>query len=167
MRSFFRLFFFITGLLISKLAFAEYHQIDLTIYGMDWGICAHAVSVALKKTPGVETVEVSLNKGLATIHLKPGNTVKLQQIRKSVEDKGFTPKDAKVRLTARIVNDGGHLSLKVSEANESFAVKMAAEGKKTERQLQELINKNVVVEGIISSGKEGKSTPSISILDFH
>lgn len=35
MRSFFCLFIFITGLLISKLSFAEYHQIDLTIYGMD------------------------------------------------------------------------------------------------------------------------------------
>lgn len=125
------------------------------------------MSVALKKTEGVETVNVSLNKGLATIRLKRGNTVKLQQIQKSVEDKGFTPKDAKVYLTGRIVNDGEQLTLKVSEANESFALKMAAEGKKIERQLQDLINKNVVVEGIISSGKQGKSTPSISIVDFH
>ena len=34
--------------------------------------CAHVVDVALKKVAGVESVEVSLNKGLATVKLKPG-----------------------------------------------------------------------------------------------
>ena len=34
--------------------------------------CAHLVDVALKKVAGVESVEVSLNKGLATVKLKPG-----------------------------------------------------------------------------------------------
>ena len=34
--------------------------------------CAHVVDVALRKVAGVESVEVSLNKGLATVKLKPG-----------------------------------------------------------------------------------------------
>jgi copper chaperone CopZ len=37
--------------------------------------CAFAVRGALKKFAGVESVEVSLNKGLAAVKLKPGNSV--------------------------------------------------------------------------------------------
>ena len=37
--------------------------------------CAHVVNVALKKVAGVESVDVSLNKGLAAIKLKPGKRV--------------------------------------------------------------------------------------------
>ena len=36
--------------------------------------CAYAVRVAIMKFPGVEAADVSLNKGLATVKLKPGNT---------------------------------------------------------------------------------------------
>ena len=42
--------------------------------------CAHVVNVALKKVHGVESVEVSLNKGLATVKLKPGNAVAVPQL---------------------------------------------------------------------------------------
>jgi len=38
--------------------------------------CAYAVRVALMKFPGVESADVSLNKGLATVKLKPGNTIR-------------------------------------------------------------------------------------------
>lgn len=34
--------------------------------------CAYAVRVAMMKFPGVESADVSLNKGLATVKLKPG-----------------------------------------------------------------------------------------------
>jgi copper chaperone CopZ len=44
------------------------------------GTRALAVDVALKKVAGVESVEVSLKKGLATVRLKPGNTVSVAQL---------------------------------------------------------------------------------------
>jgi len=42
--------------------------------------CAHVVNVALKKVAGVESVEVSLNKGVATVKLKAGNEVTVSQL---------------------------------------------------------------------------------------
>jgi hypothetical protein len=42
--------------------------------------CAHVVDVALKRVAGVDSVEVSLNKGLATVKLKPSNTVSVPQL---------------------------------------------------------------------------------------
>ena len=39
--------------------------------------CAHVVDVALKKVAGVESVEVSLNKGLATVKLKDPSEFKI------------------------------------------------------------------------------------------
>ncbi|MDQ6760621.1 MAG: heavy-metal-associated domain-containing protein, partial [Acidobacteriota bacterium] len=52
--------------------------------------CAYAVRVALKKFSGVESVDVSLNKGLATVKLKPGNSVEPQQFWDAVRKDGFT-----------------------------------------------------------------------------
>ena len=54
--------------------------------------CAHVVNVALKKVAGMESVEVSLNKGLATVKLKPGNTVSVPELWELIHDKGYTPK---------------------------------------------------------------------------
>ncbi|PYV15801.1 MAG: hypothetical protein DMG21_13940 [Acidobacteria bacterium] len=55
---------------------------------------AHAVSVAIKKIPGVENVNVSLNKGPASIAPAAGNTVKMEQMRKA---SSTTPSRRKTR----------------------------------------------------------------------
>jgi copper chaperone CopZ len=46
--------------------------------------CAHIVNVALKKVDGVETVEVSLTKALASVRLKTGNKTSVAQIIKLI-----------------------------------------------------------------------------------
>jgi len=52
--------------------------------------CAHVVNVALTKIAGVDTVEVSLTRALATVKLKPGNEVSLAQMVRLVREKGYT-----------------------------------------------------------------------------
>ncbi len=39
-------------------------------------------------------MEVSLNKGLASVKLKPGNTLTMQQFWQAVKRNGFTPKES-------------------------------------------------------------------------
>lgn len=58
--------------------------------------CAFAVRGALKKLAGVESVEVSLNKGLANVKLKPGNSATVEQFWDTVKKNGFTPKETHV-----------------------------------------------------------------------
>jgi copper chaperone CopZ len=54
--------------------------------------CAHAVSVAIKKIPGVASVEVTLKRGHAEVQLQPGNGVRIEQLWEAVRKQGLTPK---------------------------------------------------------------------------
>ena len=81
--------------------------------------CAFAVRGAIKKIPGVESVDVSLNKGLATVKLKPGNVATIQQFWETVRRNGFTPKQTKVVVRGSLLSSGNNLNLKVSGSNQS------------------------------------------------
>jgi copper chaperone CopZ len=52
--------------------------------------CAHVVNVGLTKLAGVDSVEVSLTRALATVKLKPGNNVSLAQMVRLIREKGYT-----------------------------------------------------------------------------
>jgi copper chaperone CopZ len=84
--------------------------------------CAFAVRGALKKFPGVESVDVSLNKGLAVVKLRPGNTIRPEQFWDAVRKNGFTPKETRVVVRGR-VSTSPQLQLTVPGANEVFRLK--------------------------------------------
>jgi len=84
--------------------------------------CAHVVDVALKKVAGVESVEVSLNKGFATVKLKPGNTVSIPQLWQLIHQKGYTPKATTVLVRGELAAVQGRLQLKVQETNETLVL---------------------------------------------
>jgi hypothetical protein len=67
-------------------------------------------------------VNVSLKTGLVSITLKPGNTVRIDQIRKAILDDAFTPKDARVAVVGDLVSQDGKLRFKVAGTNEVFPV---------------------------------------------
>lgn len=77
----------------------------------------------MKKINGVESTKVSLNQGLVTIQLKPGNSVSMEQIRKAITDQGFTPRDAKVTAVGELVSQAGkQLQFKVTGTSDVFQV---------------------------------------------
>src|SRR3982750_3588604 len=84
--------------------------------------CAHVVNVALKKVPGVESVEVSLNKGLATVKLKPGNTVAVPQFWQLLHEKGYTPKAKEVSVRGELADVQGHVQLKVIGTKDTLMI---------------------------------------------
>jgi copper chaperone CopZ len=101
------------------------------------------VSVTIKKVQGVESVNVSLNKGLATVELKPSNTVLLQKLKDVVKKNGFTPKDAVVKAVGRLTTSAEHKPLfTVAGTGEVFQVESAIE-------LKRLMGKSLLVEGSI------------------
>src|ERR1700722_14898653 len=89
--------------------------------------CAHVVDVALKKVAGVESVEVSLNKGRATVKLKPGNTVSVPQLWELIHKNGYTPKTTGVLARGEVANVNGALQLKVSGTKDTLP--LAADAK--------------------------------------
>lgn len=92
----------LSALLIAALAFgvatarAELLKLEQKVYGMDCAPCAYGLEKSLKKLPGIKDVSVSLNKGTATIELKPGNKVTVAEIKDVVRKNGFTLKETKI-----------------------------------------------------------------------
>src|SRR5215471_21138517 len=64
--------------------------------------CAYAVRVALMKFPGVESADISLNKGLATVKLKPGNSIRPSQFWEAIRKNGNTPKATHVIVRGEV-----------------------------------------------------------------
>jgi len=113
--------------------------------------CAFAVRGALKKFSGVESVDVSLNKGLATVKLKPGNTVRPEEFWKTIRKNGFTPKETRVVVRGAL-NVGPPPSLTVSGPNEVFQLK-------ADPKLLQSVSHSagaVIIEGALTPDKDLK-----------
>ncbi len=102
------------------------------------------------KLPGVESVEVSLNQGTATLKLKPGNQVDPETIRQIVRDNGFTPKGAAVRVAGRLVEREGKLALQVNEVDQVYALEAHTESEGRFVEMKKVaIGEDVNVDGYL------------------
>ena len=125
--------------------------------------CAHIVNVALKRVPGVESVDVSLNKGLATVKLKPGNTVAVPQFWQLLHEKGYTPKMTTVSVRGELAGQQAGLQLKVSGTKDILNLapdpKNAAEYNNAARKL----GQSVVIQGVMMPGKDVKALVPLEV----
>jgi copper chaperone CopZ len=87
------------------------------------------VRVAVRKLPGVESVEVSLERATAEIRLRPDNRVTVAQLRKIVRDNGFTAKEATVTAAGTLVERGGRPALSQSGTEVVWLLAPAASAK--------------------------------------
>jgi copper chaperone CopZ len=78
------------------------------------------VRVALKSVNGVESVDVSLNKGLATVTLKDGNTVTMKQLQAAITRNGYSTKQSAVTAVGQLSQKNNGWLLRVSGSNEEF-----------------------------------------------
>ena len=109
--------------------------------------------VSLKAVPGVDSVDVSLEKGLATVKMKPGNMTTLQQLNEAIAKNGFTMKDSTAILAGTVVTTNGKTAIQVSGSNDvlnlvpesSSAVDAAS-----------VTGKSILVEGMIPEASTGK-----------
>ena len=113
--------------------------------------CAYAVRGALKKISGVESVEVSLNKGLATMKLAPGNTVRLDQVWDTIKNNGFTTKETRVVARGEVSNVKGKLRFKLTGMEQTLDLITAPKA----TQILERLNRHTGRRAII----EGRMTP--------
>jgi copper chaperone CopZ len=125
--------------------------------------CAHVVDVALKKVAGVESVEVSLNKGLATVKLKPGNTVSIPQLWELIHKNGYTPKATTVSVRGEPANVNGALQLKVAGTKDIMP--LAADPKNTAAygEAAKKLGQTVIVQGVMMPAKDLKASVSLRV----
>ena len=136
----------LVGILAAAPLRAEFRQVNITAFGMDCATCAHAMSVSIQKIPGVESVNVGINRGLVTVTLKPGNTVTMEQIRKAILNDAFTPKEAHIVAVGQLVSQNGKLQFRVAGTNETFPVASTPQ-----QSWQPQVSQTVTVNGLISA----------------
>jgi copper chaperone CopZ len=120
--------------------------------------CAYAVRVALMKFPGVESAEVSLNKGLATVKLKPGNTIRPAGFWEAIRKNGNTPKLTRVTVRGEVLSGGTHL--KVSGSNEVYQLTGAPA---LVQQLKAATGKAVTLDGTLTPAKDAKTAVPLDV----
>jgi copper chaperone CopZ len=116
--------------------------------------CAHIVDVALKKVPGVETVDVSLNKGLATVKLSPGNKVSVPQFWRSLHEKGYTPKATAVSVRGEPAGGQGRLQLKVTGTTEVLNLVPDPKNPDAYNDSAKKVGHFIVIQGVMVPGKD-------------
>jgi copper chaperone CopZ len=111
------------------------------------------VRVSVKSVAGVESVDVSLAKGLASVKMKPGNTVTLKQLQSAITKNGFTMKDSTVTVEGTVVVEAGRVQLKVSGSNEML--NLVPQGQAAPSAA--LNGKSVTLTGVVPETAKGKS----------
>ena len=110
--------------------------------------------VSLKAVTGVDSVEVNLEKGLASVKMKPGNTATFKQLNDAIAKNGFTMKQSTATIAGTVVVANGHTALRVSGSNEMLELAPDSSATPVPASLN---GKSVVVEGTIPEAGKGKS----------
>jgi copper chaperone CopZ len=111
------------------------------------------VRVALKSVNGVDSVDVSLNKGLATVTLKDGNTVTIKQLQAAIVRNGYSTKQSLVTAIGQLSLKDNQWILHVSGSNEEFILTPDGNAKPPDIGL---IGKVVIVVGAMPQLSSGK-----------
>ena len=118
------------------------------------------MSVALNKIPGIESVETSLNQGKAFMRLKPGNSVRFDDLIQRIRDNGFTPKEAKVTVRGEVLSIGGKLRLKVLGIDQTYDLVSSPTSPGSGAELGKQAGKVIAIEGVIPA-REGRTFPTV------
>jgi len=116
------------------------------------------VRVSLKSISGVDSVDVSLAKGLAVVKMKSGNATTLKQLNDAITNNGFTMKDSTATVAGTVVNNDGKLTLRVSGSNDMLELSPQSD---SAPKVTSLVGKAVVIGGTIPEGTKGKTPDSI------
>ena len=114
--------------------------------------------VSLKSVSGVDAVDVSLEKGRASVKMKPGNAATFKQLQEAITKNGFTMKSSNVSVAGKIVLVNGQPRLEVSGSND--LVNLVPDGSQTPT-VNALAEKLVVVEGTLNEAAKGKAPDTI------
>jgi NAD-dependent DNA ligase len=106
----------------------------------------------------VDSVDVSLAKGLASVKMKPANTTTVGQLQQAITKNGFTMKDSQATVAGTVVVANGRAELHVTSSNE---VLWLLPGSQPSTDASSLNGKTVVVSGTIPEATRSKAPGEI------
>jgi len=116
------------------------------------------VRVSLKSVSGVDAVDVSLEKGLASVKMKPGNGATFKQLQEAITKNGFTMKSSNVSVAGKIVMTNGQPQLRVSGSND--LLNLIPDTLQT-TNVDTMADKQVLVGGTLNEATKGKAPDTI------
>jgi copper chaperone CopZ len=106
---------------------------------------------------GVESVKVSLEKGLATVKFKAGNSVTLKQLQTAITKNGFTMKDSKIVAAGMLIQESGSVKFQISGSKDILSLVAEVSGTPPPVSFGSTV---FLVEGTIQENSKGK-TPDV------
>jgi beta-lactam-binding protein with PASTA domain len=116
------------------------------------------VRVSLKAVPGMDTVNVSLEKGLATVTLKPGNTTTLKQLQDAIAKNGFTMKQSDITAIGKVINTRGKPEFQITGSND--VLQLIPDGQHS-GDASAVAGESVIAAGIVPEASKGKSPDAL------
>ena len=113
----------------------------------------------MKAVPGVDSVDVSLEKGLATVKMKPGNMTTLKQLNEAIAKNGFTMKDSTAILAGTVVTTNGKTAVQVSGSND--ILNLVSESRSAV-DAASFAGKAILVDGTIPEASKDKVADTIN-----
>jgi copper chaperone CopZ len=104
----------------------ELLRVELAVGGLDCLSCADSVGRALKRVKGVESAAFRAQDSVATVELKSGNTVPIEDLRDAVKGIGYTPKSAKIIARGVPRQEGGKWILKLAGSGAEYTLSLPA-----------------------------------------
>lgn len=85
---------------------AQVHEATVAVAGMSCPFCAFGVEKKLRTVPGAGSVQVDLEKGVATVRAVAGGSIEVPRIPAAVKASGFTPGTIEIVAFGTIHLDG-------------------------------------------------------------
>lgn len=117
--------------------------------------------VALEKVDGIQSVSVTLKRGVAHMILKKGNTVRLTDLRRIIKEAGYTSRDATVTVVGTVRTAGPHLTLAVEGTSELF--ELGADSGQSLADVERRVDHRVEVTGSLRMPDPGTSRERIHV----
>jgi hypothetical protein len=111
------------------------------------------VRVSLKSVSGVDSVDVSLANGLASVKMKANNTTTLKQLQSAITKNGFKMKDSNATIVGTVEITNGVAQVRISGSNEVLPLVPESQ---TSGDAGSFTGKSVLIEGTIPETKKGK-----------
>ena len=123
--------------------------------------CAHVVNVALTKVAGVDSVEVSLTRALATVKLKPENNVSLAQMVRLGREKGYTIPTVSIAASGLPAKSADRWVLKVPSSGERIELVKDPQNPSAYAALARYTSQTVTLRGKMTLARNGRLAPLV------
>jgi copper chaperone CopZ len=133
---------FLLFLVSTQVLSAEFLRIELVYEGKECASCGKFIEEKLKRNAGVQSVVVDAKQATVMLSLKPGNPVRPSHLRDLVQQTGYQPKHATVKVTGTVRVDRGYTHLELGDGRSPIRLR------DSDLHLRAYGNKKVEIDGV-------------------